>query len=106
MTLLDLMVLLDVPVRTYKTWAAWLAEKAGRLKLNGHVVTRSPLSRVEELEIMRLGVEGKAAGWRTLRESSDPRLDPVVLDGLIDRARRQADELERLRVRAAAEVFG
>lgn len=106
--LLDMMAALDVQVRRYKTWAAWTAEKVGRLKLNGRLLGRSPLSRVVELEAIRLGVEGKAAGWRTLRARAerDSRLDVDRLDELIDRARRQIDQLERLRVRATAEAFG
>ena len=50
--------------------------------------------------MLRLGVEGKAAGWRTLRTlaDTDTRLDPGRLDELISRARRQADVLEDLRV--------
>jgi len=99
---------LDVPVRAYKSWATWTAERLGRLKLNGRLLRRSPLSRVLDLEAMLLGVEGKAAGWRTLRAraESDTRLDAGRLDALIDRAYLQIDELERLRVKAAAEVFG
>jgi hypothetical protein len=106
--LVDIMKALDVPLRHYKTWGAWVAERAGRLKLNGRLLTRSPLSRVVELEAMRLGVEGKAAGWRTLRSlaETDDRLDPGRLDELDARARKQVDLLEELRVRAAAEVFG
>ncbi len=97
---------LGVPVRGYKVWAAWAGEKA-RLKPNGHLRTRSPLSNLEELEIMRLGVEGKAAGWRTLRALADRdvRLDAGQLDGLISRARRQSDFLEESRVRAAQQVI-
>lgn len=107
-SLLDIMGALEVPVRHYKTWLAWTAEKVGRLKPNSRVLARSPLSRVAELEAMRLGVEGKAAGWRTLRAraKTDPRLDAARLDELIVRARRQIDELEPLRVRSAAEAFG
>jgi hypothetical protein len=105
--LLDIMAALDVKVRRYKVGAAWIGEKAGRLKLNGHLLTRSPLSNLEELEILRLGVEGKAAGWRTLRTlaDTDTRLDPARLDELISRARRQADLLENLRVSAASQVI-
>lgn len=105
--LLTVMGALGVPVRRYKAAAAWMAEKTGRLKLNGHLLTRSPLSSLEELELLRLGVEGKAAGWRTLRElaQSDSRLDPARLDELISRAREQADLLEELRVRAAARLI-
>src|SRR6185437_9440250 len=91
--LLDIMAALGIKVRRYKLGAAWIGEKAGRLKFNGRLFTRSPLSDLEELEILRLGVEGKAAGWRTLRSvaDSDPRLDPARLDELIARARRQED---------------
>jgi hypothetical protein len=104
--LLDMMGALGVPVRGYKVYAAWIGEKAGRLKFNGHLLTKSPLSYLEELEMMRLGVEGKAAGWRTLRvlADSDKRLDSARLDELISRARRQSDVLEELRVRAAERV--
>lgn len=106
--LLDIMSTLDVSVRHYKTWAAWAAEKVTRFKPNGRLLSRSPLSRVVELETLRLGVEGKGCGWRTLRVVAawDQRLDAARLDELDNRARRQLDELERLRVRAAAEAFG
>lgn len=104
--LLEFMAKLRVPVRAYKVYAAWAGEKAGRLKFNGYLLARSPLSRLEELEIMRLGVEGKAAGWRTLRSlaETDHRLEAARLDELIARARRQAEILEDLRVRAADQL--
>ena len=106
-TLLQIMVALGIPVRRYKVYAAWIGEKAGRLKFNGHLTSRSPLSSLEELEMLRLGVEGKAAGWRTLRvlAGQDPRLDPGQLDELIARAQRQSGLLEELRVQAAADVI-
>jgi hypothetical protein len=102
--LVDLMALLGLPIRHYKLSAAWAAEKAARLKLNGSLLSRSPLSNLEELEMLRLGVEGKAAGWRTLRElaDTDSRLNRDMLDDLIARAREQVSLLEELRVRAAA----
>ncbi len=102
--LLQLMAVLGVPVRRSKLSAAWAAEKAARLKLNGSLLSRSPLSSLKELEMLRLGVEGKAAGWRTLRAlaDADSRLDRDTLDELMARAREQAGLLEELRVRAAA----
>jgi hypothetical protein len=104
--LLQIMADLDIPVRSYKVYAAWMGEKAGRLKPNGHLRTRSPVSNLEELELLRLGVEGKAAGWRTLRvlADRDSRLAADRLEELMARARRQADLLEDLRVHAAAQV--
>ena len=105
--LIDIMTTLGVPVRGYKAWAGWLAEKAGRLKLNGSLLARSPLSDLIELEMMRLGVEGKAAGWQTLRTLAGERteLDPARLDRLLDRAKDQSARLEELRTDAVAKVF-
>ena len=91
-----------------KMMAAGAGEKAGRLKLNGYVLSRSPLSALEETEMLRLGVEGKAAGWRTLQvvAQRDHRLDAGQLDELLARATRQSDTLESLRVSIAEQVLG
>jgi hypothetical protein len=82
----------------------WVAEKAGRLKPNGRILGYSDLSRLEELEGLSLGVEGKAAMWRSLRTLSgaDGRLADVDFDQLIGRARSQRTGLERHRRAAAA----
>lgn len=107
-TLVAMMSTLGIPRRHYKIWLGWLGEKAGRLKPNGRVVSRTRLGRVVGLETMRLGIEGKAALWRTLRAhaKSDSRLDAGLLDSLLDRAHQQAEQVERLRMRAATEAFG
>jgi hypothetical protein len=106
--LLDMMTALGISVRPYKMYFAWIGEKAGRLKLNGHLVSRSPLSMLEELEMLRVGVEGKAAGWRTLRALADQdgRLDASQLDELMSRAWSQGGLLEELRIRAASQILG
>lgn len=106
-TLMSLMARLDVRVDQVKVALGWAGEKLGRLKLNGFVLTRSPLSTVLELESMRLGVEGKAAGWRTLRAIAehDDRLDTADLDRLIDRANHQIRTLEALRVSSAEHML-
>ncbi len=61
-----------------------------------------------EQETLRVGVEGKAAGWATLRLLADhhPRLDRERLDRLLDGARQQSRMLEELRIRTVTEVFG
>ena len=106
-SLVRIMSALGVTIRTYKVYAAWIGEKAGRLKFNGHLLTRSPLSSLEELEILELGVQGKAAGWRTLLTlaETDHRLNRDKLEGLISRAERQAEVLEEIRRRAADRVI-
>ncbi|MFF0201378.1 hypothetical protein [Streptomyces sp. NPDC005017] len=100
-TLLALMDRLDIPARSYKVYASRVAERLGRLKSNGRLVRRSPLSPLLELEALRVGVEGKTALWQTLRDLADheKRLDPDLLDHLVARARRQQDVLEKLRRR-------
>jgi hypothetical protein len=105
--LIKIMGTLGIPVRGYKVFAGWVGEKAGRVKLNGHLLTRSPLSELEETEFLRLGVEGKAAGWRSLRSLAerDSRLDADRLDDLLARAERQSDTLETLRVAVAERVL-
>jgi hypothetical protein len=101
--LLQIMAALGIQVRRYKVFAAWAGEKAGRVKLNGYLLTRSPLSDLEETEFLQLGVAGEAAGWRTLRvlANRDSRLDTGRLDALIARADHQASVLESLRSSAA-----
>jgi hypothetical protein len=105
--LLDVMWRLGLPPRRYKVYAGWAAEKAARLKPNRHVVRRSPLSSVVELEALCLGVEGKAAMWRVLRKLADrdERLDAARLDELLARAHQQVGILEELRLRRATEVL-
>ncbi|WP_308312067.1 transaldolase [Streptomyces albipurpureus] len=95
---------LHVPTSQSKAAMGWLAEKAGRLKPNGHLFTRSPLSDLVEAESMLLGVQGKAACWRTLRvlADSDERLSADRLDTLVERAEQQSATLEKLRSSAAA----
>src|ERR1700757_1440129 len=105
--LIKIMTTLGIKTCGYKMFAAWAGEKAGRLKFNGHLLTRSPLSNLEETEILRLGAEGKDAGCRTLRivAERDSRLDTGQLDELLARATRQSDTLESLRVRIAGQVL-
>ncbi|MFG1998577.1 hypothetical protein ACGFNU_05450 [Spirillospora sp. NPDC048911] len=103
--LLEIMAALDVPVRRYKVMGAWAAEKAGRLKPNGRIVRRSPLSDLVELELLRLGVEGKSALWASLRTTAVPELDGERLDDLLSRARHQSELIEDLRLRVAAEAL-
>ncbi|MFD7433718.1 hypothetical protein [Streptomyces sp. NPDC059861] len=106
-SLLAIMDTLGVPVRHYKVSLAWAAEKVGRLKSNGRLVGRSPLTSLVELEGLRLGVLGKAAAWQTLRQvaETDGRLDAGQLDDLLARAERQQATLEDLRRRQATETF-
>jgi hypothetical protein len=90
-----------------KVAAGWTAEKAGRLKLNGSLLSYSPLSRVVELEGLIAGIVAKQLLWRALRQLSerDSRLDPVQLDRLAERAERQVAELRAQHERAALDAL-
>jgi hypothetical protein len=96
--LLDVMERLSVGQDRLRVAVAWGAEK---------VLRYSPLARLEKLEALSLGVEGKLALWRTLRHTlgSDPRLAGVDLDELIARAQSQRRRLERQRMSAAGEAL-
>ncbi|MFF2385624.1 transaldolase [Streptomyces sp. NPDC058108] len=102
-------IMADLGVRTSRSTAAAgrLAEKAGRLKPNGHFLSRSPLSEVMEAESMLLGVQGKAVCWRTLRAlaDSDERLSTENLNALMERAEQQKAVLEEVRSAAVARVL-
>ena len=78
-----------------------LAAKAGRLKLNGQLRGYSPLSRLEELEALRAGVEAKRGMWLAFNELNDARLSSFDFDGLDERAANQRDGLEPFRREAA-----
>ncbi|MFD2795025.1 NAD-dependent epimerase/dehydratase family protein [Promicromonospora vindobonensis] len=102
----DLLHRLGAPPRRHRQAAAWLGEKAGRLKLNGRLTRRSPLSAVLEAEVLRAAVVGKIGGWRTLRDHADQiGLDTGQLDELIDLDLRQLDTIERFHAYARERSF-
>jgi hypothetical protein len=90
-----------------KVILARVAERVGRLKPNGRLISYSPLSRLIELEALVIGITGKLALWRTLRDAAGGA-QPLRanLDSLIASAEAQRDVVERLRLRAARDAFG
>jgi hypothetical protein len=102
------MTALGFPVRHYKQAALWLGEKLSRAKLNGRLMSRSPLSDLVEFEFLASAVRAKRSGFETLREVAevDHRVDKAELDRLIEQANRQYDWLTHTRRDVAAAVFG
>jgi hypothetical protein len=96
---------LGFSVDRVKAGGGWVAEKFGRLKLNGSLLSYSPLSRLIELEGLTIGVTGKLSMWRNVRASVGPQVESVDLDALITRAESQLARLDPLRTSAAAEAF-
>ena len=89
-----------------KKAGAWLTEKAGRVKLGG---TGDPvgLARLEVLETLAMGIQGKRALWRALRVvvNQHPVLRDLDLDLLERRAVEQHDRVEEWRLETAREVL-
>ncbi len=98
---------IDATKDRIKQLAAWIAEKAGRLKLNGQVTGYSDLSRLLEIEGLCLGVEGKLSLWRSLEtvQEQHPALAGVDLAAQIRRAEKQRAKLETFRREAAEMAF-
>ncbi len=87
-----------------KPAAAWVAEKLGRLKLNGQLRGYSPLSRLIELEGLLIGITGKIGLWQTLTElGTGVELD-ADLEQLTARAAAQRAAIDDLHRIAAAAV--
>lgn len=88
----------------FRKAAARVVQKASRLKLR---LDEGSLGAFETLEALSLGILGKAALWRALRELSrtDARLRGPDYEALLDRALRQHDRIDACRLAMAAEVF-
>jgi hypothetical protein len=102
-----IMDVLGAPRNPAKLAAAWLAEKVGRLKLNGALLQYSDLSRLLELEGLGLGIHGKMDLWRALMAVRDayPPLADAPLEALERRAADQLAGVEEQRTRAAETAF-
>jgi hypothetical protein len=107
-TLQRLMRQLGVASARPKIAAAWVAEKLGRLKLNGSLRQYSPLSRLLELEGLAVGIEGKRALWLALDASSAVDASAAGFDfpALAERAASQRSRLEKHRLAAASDALG
>ena len=103
-TLGAIMRKLEIRPSAMKVALVRTAERVGRLKLNGRLIRRSPLSRVLELEVLVLGIRGKEALWTALRSASR-EVEDIDLDALIESARMQRRQVDELRLSAAAETF-
>ena len=106
-TLVAVVRALGVDTSPVKPALGWIAEKAGRLKLNGRLRGCSPLSRLIELEGLETGVAAKRSLWQALARAfpDDARLASFDLDALITRAEQQLRGTSELRLTAAREAL-
>lgn len=89
-----------------KQGAMWVAEKIGRLKLNGQLTGYSPLSRVYDLEGLQMAVTGRIALLRGLKElENEAMISTAELDRLMGRAEAQREQLEKFHAMAVERAF-
>ena len=100
-----IMETLDVDVSSLRRAGGRAVEKVSRVKLDEWATGDRDLSLLLETEALALGIEGKMAGWCSLKQLPASRLDDVDLDGLIGRARQQRATVEELRLAAARAAF-
>lgn len=101
-TLKRVMDRLGVGQSKLKPAAAVLGERLGRLKPNGQLRGYSPLSRLDELELLQIGVMGKRRLWRALEHTHAADLSGFELGALVERATSQLRRLEGLHLKAAS----
>lgn len=86
------------------------AERFARLKPNGRILSRAPLSDLIEIEGLLDAVRAKWAGWHALLAAEPDllqrqRIDPTEVDELRLRAEAQIETLTRLHAEVAARVL-
>lgn len=85
---------------------AWLGEHGGRLKTNGRLFGRSPMTMVLETELMRSAVLAKRGGWQTLADNAeDLGLDRERFEELAELAVRQYEQLDEVHAFARRRAF-
>lgn len=87
-----------------KQASGWTTEKLSRIIFSYRVTGSNDLSRLMQAEALSLGIEGKLAGWRALKELAVADLG-VDLEALIARAADQRRRLEPFRIAAAKRAF-
>lgn len=106
--LLEVMRAMGVRRRPGASLLGRLAERAGRLKPNGSLLHRTPLTTLVETEALRIAVAGKQAGWEALLALSEDeqRLPTALLERLHQRATDQSTRLAELHSRTARRQLG
>lgn len=97
----------DVAQSDVRRAAAWVTEKLAELKTRIDDRTGGALQRLELIEALALGIEGKRALWTALQAAADrvPALQGLDYARLIARAEEQRRLVEGQRLKAAAHAL-
>lgn len=87
---------------------AWLAEKATQLKLRLEDSAGGTLHRLETLDAVAVGIEGKRSLWQALAAAAEevPALRGIDYERLSGRAEEQRRRVETVRLPAAKAALG
>jgi hypothetical protein len=99
----DLRLRIDQPPNPLKEAIGWLAGALGRMKL--HQQVSGPVGKLEALEALAVGIQGKLALWKALEVSADSRLSGVDFEQLRGRALAQYGEVEARRLEVVRAVL-
>jgi len=97
---INLMDRLEILQSRVRKAGGWLAGQVAEMKF---AMEDDSLRRLERLEAVSLGIQGKLSLWRALYAASkvDERLQSLDYERLTQRARDQRDRVEALRIDAA-----
>ena len=91
---------------TMRKAAAWVSEKAARMKFKIGGEDFGGLGLVQALEMLALGIRGKESLWRTLINCGCTSTPGIEFARLEQRAIEQQDRVETQRIAAAKAAFG
>jgi hypothetical protein len=99
-TLMDRLGITESRVRKV---TSWIAEQVTEAKFEADDETRGTLRRLERLEALAVGIDGKAALWRALNAAAEvaPELRVLDYEHLTERAQKQRSRVEVWRLQAA-----
>lgn len=91
-----------------KQAAAWMAEKASRLRLNRVSAGSDDLALLMSMETLSIGIDGKRNLWQALKEvaANEPAVAELDLETLVGRAAAQHELLESYRRALAPAALG
>jgi hypothetical protein len=106
-TLRDLLQQLDFKESPIRKWVAWFSERVTHAKLLLEDPAGNKLARLERMEALALGVEGKRALWTGLKAVADhvPAIRSLDLTSLEQRAQKQRQQIESVRLDSVREAF-
>ncbi|WP_434591283.1 NAD-dependent epimerase/dehydratase family protein [Brevibacterium sp. 1718] len=85
---------------------SWAGERVGRLKSNGSLLKRSPMTLVLEAELMRSAVVGKLGMWQTLEDNAEALgLDAQQFRAFAQKAEHQRGVLDSVHGYARSRAF-